>query len=56
MIFDYSSQDIIFTSTEINHFTSPNEGTYLNHTNGDLLSFEVYVNNGEYDNDDNPYG
>jgi len=56
-ISDYSVKDIIFTSFEINPVTSPNEGIYLNEsTNGNVLKFTTFINNRDFDNDDNPYG
>lgn len=54
-IFDYSSQDIIFTSSEIFPYKTPNEGISLNNSQVNL-NFLTYVNDVEYDNDDNPYG
>ena len=57
-ISDYSEKDIIFTSSEINPYTSPNEGIYLNNSesNGNVLKFLTYINDPNFDNDDNPYG
>ena len=57
-ISDYSEKDIIFTSSEINPYTSPNEGIYLNNSesNGNVLKFLTYINDPNFDNDDNQYG
>lgn len=56
-LFDNSSKDIVFTSSDINPFTAPNEGIFLNESiNGNVLKFSAYVNDPEFNNDDNPYG
>lgn len=55
-IFDMSSQDIVFQSSNINPVSNPNEGIYLNQSGNALLDFLLMVNNENFDNDDNPYG
>ena len=48
---------MIRSSSIIKAFNDPFEGVYLNHTGQQVnLMFSLYVNDGEFDNDDNPYG
>lgn len=57
LLFDYSSQDIIFTSNEIYPHFSPSEGINITKNNENpAFDFMVYVNDASFDNDDNPYG
>ena len=56
ILFEYAYNDIVFSSSEIFPIFKPNDGLYLNKTDGPQLDFKVSVNNPEYDNDDNPYG
>ena len=57
IFFDYESNDVIRSSSIIKAFNDPFEGVYLNHTGQQVnLMFSLYVNDGEFDNDDNPYG
>lgn len=55
-IYDKSTQDVIYQSSEINQFDNPNEGISLNISNNFKLDFFLMVNNEEFDNDDNPFG
>ena len=56
-ISDYSAKDIVFTSSDISPFTEPNKGINLNETtHGNHLNFLTYINNPNFDNEDNPYG
>ena len=56
VIFEYSNNDVIFTSSQIYPYSNPNQGIQLNNEDGLLLDFKVYINSPDYDNDDNPYG
>lgn len=55
-IYDKSSQDQIYQSSEINNNSRPNEGILLNQGGDIKLDFVLMVNNEGFDNDDNPYG
>ena len=55
-LFDKSSQDLIYTSNLINTYDNPNPGIKLNQTGQSFLNFDVYINNGSFENEDNPYG
>ena len=55
-VYDLSSQDRIYLSSEINNNSAPNEGIQMK-VDGDVkLDFVLMVNNVDFDNDDNPYG
>lgn len=56
VLFDYNSQDMIFSSSEIYPFSDPGDGIQLNQTGDPQFSFKLYVNDITFDNDDNPYG
>ena len=55
-IYDLSSQDKIYLSSEIYNNTTPNEGIQLNMAGENMLDFILLINDPEFDNDDNPYG
>ena len=55
-IYDKTSQDIIYQSSEMFQYTAPNDGIALNASGDVMLDFILNVNNEDFDNDDNPYG
>ena len=56
LLYDMSSQDIIYSASEISPYTAPNEGINLNISGDIKLNFIAMVNNENFDNDDNPFG
>lgn len=56
LLFDLSSQDVVFTSTDSYAQDDPHDGMLLNQTGQPQLRFKFYVEDPKFDNDDNPYG
>lgn len=56
MLFDFSNQDVVFTSTDLYSQENPHSGLQMNETGDSLLNFKLYMEDYDYDNDDNPYG
>ena len=56
LFFNYDSKDIVINSSVIYPFSDPADGIFLNETGDAHLNFKLYVNDNEFDNDDNPYG
>lgn len=52
----FYANDTISTYIEQNGYVNPQPGEVCNNGTHNMLSFEIYVNNDTFDNDDNPYG
>ena len=52
----FHANDTISTYIEHNGYMTPQPGEVCNNGTHNMLSFEIYVNNVTFDNDDNPYG
>jgi len=58
LLFDYGSQDIVFSSSDIFPYNEPSKGISIlrKDKKTPYMNFRVNIEDPTYDNDDNPYG